>query len=79
MGGRQLSMGGTRPFASPYNLSTAEDDRGISYIEKKFEWKQLRLFSGIRSVLKISDFSRIAPAFCMQRQKTAEADIKCVN
>ena len=29
--------------------------------------------------LKIPDFSLIAPAFCMQRQKTAEADAKCVN
>ena len=29
--------------------------------------------------LKIPDFSHIAPAFCMQRQKTAEADAKCVN
>ena len=29
--------------------------------------------------LKIPDFLLIAPAFCMQRQKTAEAEIKCVN
>ena len=29
--------------------------------------------------LKISDFSNIAPAICMQRQKRAEADAKCVN
>ena len=29
--------------------------------------------------LKIPDFSHIAPAFCMQRQKTAKADAKCVN
>ena len=29
--------------------------------------------------LKIPDFSQIAPAFCVQRQKTAEADVKCVN
>ena len=29
--------------------------------------------------LKIPDFSHIAPALCMQRQKTAEADAKCVN
>ena len=29
--------------------------------------------------LKIPDFSHITPAFCMQRQKTAEADTKCVN
>ena len=29
--------------------------------------------------LKIPDFSHIAPVFCMQRQKTAEADVKCVN
>ena len=28
---------------------------------------------------KIPDFSRIAPAFCIQRQKTAEADAKCIN
>ena len=29
--------------------------------------------------LKIPDFLDIALAFCMQRQKTAEADAKCVN
>ena len=29
--------------------------------------------------LKIADFSHIAPDFCMQRRKTAEADAKCVN
>ena len=29
--------------------------------------------------LKIPDFSHIAPHFCMQKQKTAEADAKCVN
>ena len=29
--------------------------------------------------LKTSDFSHIVPAFCMQRQKTAEAEVKCVN
>ena len=29
--------------------------------------------------LKIPDFLHIAPAFCMQRQKTAEAEVKCVN
>ena len=29
--------------------------------------------------LKIPDFSHIAPAFCMQTQKTAEAEVKCVN
>ena len=29
--------------------------------------------------LKIPDFSHIAPAFCVQRLKTAEADAKCVN
>ena len=29
--------------------------------------------------LNIPDFSHIAPDFCMQRQKTAEADSKCVN
>ena len=29
--------------------------------------------------LKIPDFSHIAPAFCKQRQKTAEADVKYVN
>ena len=28
---------------------------------------------------KIPHFSHIAPAFCMQRQKTAKADAKCVN
>ena len=29
--------------------------------------------------LKIPDFLLIAPDFCMQRQKRAEADAKCVN
>ena len=29
--------------------------------------------------LKIPDFSHIEPAFCMQRQKTAKAEVKCVN
>ena len=29
--------------------------------------------------LKIPDFSHIAPAFCMQKQKTAKAEVKCVN
>ena len=28
---------------------------------------------------KLPDFSHIALDFCMQRQKTAEADDKCVN
>ena len=55
------------------------DCRGMSCIEEKFELKQLQHFSWIRSGLKTPDFSHIAPAFCMQRQKTAEADAKCVN
>ena len=29
--------------------------------------------------LKIPDFLHIAPAFCMQGQKTAKAEVKCVN
>ena len=29
--------------------------------------------------LKIPDFLLIAPDFCMQRQKTAEADAECLN
>ena len=29
--------------------------------------------------LKIPDFSHIAPTFCIQRQKTAETDAKCMN
>ena len=29
--------------------------------------------------LKIPDFSHIATDFCVQRQKTAEADANCVN
>ena len=49
------------------------------YIEEKFERKQLRHFSWMRSNLKIPVFLRIAPAYCMQRQKTAEADAKCMN
>ena len=49
----------------------------MTYIGEKFEQKQLRRFSCIRSVLKIPGFVHIAPAFSMQRQKTAEADAKC--
>ena len=33
----------------------------------------------MRNGLKISDFSHIVAAFCMQKQKTAEANAKCVN
>ena len=36
-------------------------------------------YVGMLFELKIPDFSHIAPAFCMQRQNTAEADAKCVN
>ena len=38
----------------------------VRYVGTLFEWK-------------ISDFSHIAPALCMQRQKTAETDAKCVK
>ena len=43
-----------------------KDYRGMSYIGEKFERKQLRHFSQIRSRLKIPDFLHIAPTFCMQ-------------
>ena len=43
-----------------------------------FEMVRVR-YVGALFELKIPDFSHIAPAFCMQRQKTAEADAKCVN
>ena len=36
-------------------------------------------YVGILFELKIPDFSHIVPDFCMQRQKTAETDVKCVN
>ena len=36
-------------------------------------------FVGTLFELKIPHFSHIAPVFCMQRKKTAEADDKCVN
>ena len=36
-------------------------------------------YVGTLSELKIPDFLHIEPAFCTQRQKTAEADAKCVN
>ena len=36
-------------------------------------------YGGTLFELKIPDFSHIAPDFCMQWQKTAEADDKCVN
>ena len=39
---------------------------GVRYVGTLFE-------------LKIPDFSHIARGFCMQRQKTAEADAKGVN
>ena len=55
----------------------AKDYRGMPYVAENFERKPLRHFSWIRSGLKIPDFLHIAPAFCMQRQKIAEA--KCVN
>ena len=29
--------------------------------------------------LKVPDFSHIAPAFCIQKQKTAETDANCMN
>ena len=57
----------------------AEDYRHMSYIGEKFEPKQMRHLSLIRSGSKIPDCLHIAPAFCKQRQKTAEADTKCVN
>ena len=36
-------------------------------------------YGGTLFELKITDFSHNAPDFCMQRQKSAEADAKCVN
>ena len=36
-------------------------------------------YGGTLFELTIPDFSHIAPTFCMQRQKTAEADAKCMN
>ena len=51
----------------------------MSYIEEKFERKQLRHFSRIRSGLKIPVFSHIAPAFRMQIQKTTKANAKCIK
>ena len=57
----------------------AKDYRGMPYIAVNFERKPLRHFSWIRSGLKIPDFLHIAPAFCMPRQKIAEAEAKCVN
>ena len=43
-----------------------------------FEKVRVR-YVGTMFELKIPDFSHIASAFCMQRQKTAEGDVKCVN
>ena len=63
----------------PMDAIGAKDYRGMTYIGKKFEQKQLRHFSRIRSDLKIPDFLHIAPAFCMQRQKTVKPEAKCVN
>ena len=36
-------------------------------------------YDGTLFELKIPDFSHFAPDFCMQKQKTAEADAQCVN
>ena len=36
-------------------------------------------YVGMLYELKTPGFSRIAPAFCMQRQKTAETEAKYVN
>ena len=36
-------------------------------------------YVGTMFELKIPHFSYIAPDFCMQRQKTAKSDAKCVN
>ena len=36
-------------------------------------------YVGTSFELKIPDFPHLAPDFYMQRQKTAEADAKCVN
>ena len=36
-------------------------------------------YVGMLFELKIPHFLHIAQAFCMQRQKTAEGDAKCVN
>ena len=57
----------------------AKDYRGMPYIAENFERKPLQHFSWICSGLKIPDFLHIVPAFCMQRQKIAEAEAKCVN
>ena len=57
----------------------AKGYRGMTYSGEKFEHKQLQHFSWIRSDLKITGFLHFTPAFCMQRQKTAEPDAKCVT
>ena len=36
-------------------------------------------YGGTLFELKIPDSSHMAPDFCMQRRKTAEAEAKCVN
>ena len=36
-------------------------------------------YGGTLFELKIPDFLHIARAFCIQRQKTAETDAKCMN
>ena len=51
----------------------------MSYIAENFERKELRRFSWIRSGSKFSVYPHIAPVFCTQSQKTAEADANCVN
>ena len=55
----------------------AQDYRGMSYIEEKFEGKQLRHFSSVRIGLKIPGFPHIAPAFRMQCGGSKRARSDC--
>ena len=52
----------------------------VRYVGTVFFFVMVRVrYVGTWIKLKIPDFSHIAPAFCMQRQKTAKAEVKCVN
>ena len=48
-------------------------------LQNAFFAKVLVLYVGKLVEFKTPDFSHIAPAFCVQRQKAAETNAKCVN
>ena len=51
----------------------------VTLVQYAFFVKVRVRYVGTLFELKVQDFSHNAPAFCIQRQKTAETDAKCVN